>query len=341
MRPLYITEGDPSGISPEIFRKEFPALKKIAKFRPVVFFRSPSKIAYPNFDFALDVDAISKLDAKHKSSSTLSSSQNLYLSDILKSPGIYDACIKIPISSPFTKLNIEIGKPNELTGLSSWICLETSMKWIQKIPGDLITLPLSKEWVIRSGNKKFQGHTEALAKFFGKHTFMLMAGDNWNVIPLTTHIPLKDVSKKLKKVLWQELYESLVASGFFGKNPKIGILGLNPHAGEGGKIGNEESTILMKNLEPLRKQGAKIFGPLSADSTFAFGKKSPYDVILACYHDQGLIPFKMLEGKNGVNITLGLDFLRVSPDHGTAYDIAGKGIADSSSFKKCLEWCHK
>lgn len=208
------------------------------------------------------------------------------------------------------------------------------METQQKTKGDLITLPLSKEWVRRAGISHFRGHTEALAEFYQTETFMMMTGPKWKVIPLTTHIPLKNVAKELSKFPWHSLSLALRKSKF-SKKANLGVLGLNPHAGEGGKIGKEEFTILSQGMEILKKDGWKVEGPIPADSAFLPGSKK-YEILLACYHDQGLIPFKLLEGKKGVNLTLGLDFLRVSPDHGTAFDIAGKGLASPEGLLSCL-----
>jgi len=188
---------------------------------------------------------------------------------------------------------------------------------------------------MRSGVRVFSGHTETLAKLYRKDTFMLMAGKRLNVIPLTTHVPLARVKNSLAKVKIKKLVASVL--NYFGKDVNIGLLGLNPHAGEGGKIGREELEILETFRKEFIRSGLEISKPLPADSAFIGDSWKKYSLFLSCYHDQGLIPFKMIEDKNGINVTLGLDFIRVSPDHGPAYEIAGKGIADPGSLLQCLK----
>lgn len=233
------------------------------------------------------------------------------------------------------KLKLKLGKPSFESGMVAFQSFQRAMELQKATKADLLTLPLSKEWVKKAGYTDFRGHTESLADFFARETFMMMTGPRWKVVPLTTHVPLKDVVTELKRFPWESFARALESSKF-SKKKKIGFLGLNPHAGEGGKIGGEEIEILKPAMEFLSLRGWKVEGPLSADSAFLPGTPK-VDLILACYHDQGLIPFKLLEGKKGINRTLGLDFRRVSPDHGTAFGIAGKGIADPTSVLSCLE----
>ncbi|MBE7411629.1 MAG: 4-hydroxythreonine-4-phosphate dehydrogenase PdxA [Leptospiraceae bacterium] len=236
--------------------------------------------------------------------------------------------------------NIHLGKPSIESGKVSFYSFHLAVQIQKQIGGNLITLPLSKEWVIKSGVRNFRGHTEELSMLYKKPTTMLMYGPTMKVIVLTTHIPLRKVSLELKKIDVLSLINSIKNSTIF-QNPKIALCGLNPHAGEDGKIGTEEKEVLLKIVEKFRTNRMNISEPMPADSLFQSDIRSKYDLILACYHDQGLIPFKSIEGKKGINVTLGLDFLRVSPDHGTAFDIAGKGNADPTSFWECLNFTAK
>ncbi|TGL64216.1 PdxA family dehydrogenase [Leptospira sarikeiensis] len=253
----------------------------------------------------------------------------------ISSPGLYVWRTGLLKSSEVNFL--QIGKPSESSGKAAFSSLQEGVKIQKKIGGNLITLPLSKEWVIQSGIKKFRGHTEYLAESYKRQTYMLMAGKELNVLPLTTHVPLKKVSFYLKKIHLPSLI-SAIRSAPISPKGKIAFLGLNPHAGEGGKVGDEEKKILMPIITKMRKSGLEVTDPISADGAFSETARSKFSLFLACYHDQGLIPFKMWEGKFGVNLTLGLDFIRVSPDHGTAFDIAGQRKADPESFLQCLEW---
>jgi len=310
--PLYITEGDPAGISPELILKESSLLLRLGEKRPVYILKNSFIHEYP---FAR----------------TLSTSE-FYSSLGKVNTGVYSVLVSPSFRG---KVSIAVGNPGIHTGALSFQIFREALKAIQLCMGDLITLPLSKEWVIASGESKFTGHTEELARVFRRKTFMLMYGKTWKVIPLTTHIPFKKVPTALKNIPWEHLLDAVVKSGLFPSGFRTAFLGLNPHAGEGGKLGNEEKEILIPAIKEWSKAGFETVGPLPADS--AFLEKS-FDLALACYHDQGLIPFKILEGRQGINVTLGLPFLRVSPDHGPAYSIAGKGLADSSSFQSCLEF---
>lgn len=346
-RPIFITEGDPSGISSQLIAQEEALLQKISQSHPVFLIRSNTNVAYPfsEYKFTLGEGAGSKvlpnsglyqLDAETYLLSTLNKKYSS-LSKIQKS-----LILRLMNGTQTLDRKITFGKPSISTGRMSYYSLLAGMSLVEKFGGSLITLPLSKEWVIKSGIAKFRGHTEALAEFFHCPSFMLMAGEKWNVIPLTTHIPIRKVSSELKKLAWRNLFQSILDSKLFPKNARIGFMGLNPHAGEGGKVGDEEGKILQPAMNLAKKMGFKVDGPLSADSTFHLRNASEWDILLACYHDQGLIPFKLLEGKKGINLTLGLPFLRVSPDHGPAYNIAAnKGKVDSMSLRQCLEWVQK
>lgn len=330
--PVWITEGDPTGISYDLISASEKDILKTAEKRPVILVQSQRKFApekYINFNEDIFSNALS---------------------------GFYLHCS--PLSAE-NEADMIQGKPDEFSGACAYSSLSEAVRLQKKFGGDIITLPLSKEWVqrsekfyqslnIKSTEKKkilkslklFSGHTEELQRQYKKNTFMLMYSSEISVIPLTTHVPLMQVKNHLKKVQWEKLFSALEKTDLFTEK-RIGVCGLNPHAGEGGKMGTEEIEILIPVIEKFRKKGWKIEGTVPADSIFTKEQIIKYDIILACYHDQGLIPFKHIAGKNGVNTTLGLDFIRVSPDHGTAFDIAGKGIADPASFRACLKLIEK
>lgn len=203
----------------------------------------------------------------------------------------------------------------------------------------LVTAPINKHNV-QSSEFKFPGHTEFLAKLSNvDKALMLMVADGLRVAVVSGHEPLKDVSKNLTKEKItesiQQLNDSLVKD--FGiSRPKIAVMGLNPHAGDKGVIGNEENEIIVPAIGEMKGKGILAFGPYSADGFFGSSIYSEFDGILAMYHDQGLIPFKSLSFGNGVNYTAGLPIVRTSPDHGTGFDIAGKNEASESSFRNAI-----
>ncbi len=307
MKTILLSEGDPTSINYELLFGSQSYLKKLSKQFRIVLIRGNHRLKDQVFSRVEEIPDTFGLFSLHLHS--LSSSEDK---------------------------QIKLGKPSEVSGRTSYRSLLAAIRLQKEIPSShLITLPLSKEWVIKSGVSDFRGHTETLASSYNRPTYMMMSGKNLKVIPLTTHVPLKEVTNELKKVQIKSLISAIKNSKLL-KEPKIGLLGLNPHAGEGGKIGKEEIEILEPLMDAFRKAKLAITGPLSADSAFLKDAKS-FDLYLSCYHDQGLIPFKMIEGKVGVNVTLGLDFIRVSPDHGTAFDIAGKGKADPTGLLSCLK----
>ena len=202
----------------------------------------------------------------------------------------------------------------------------------------LVTAPINKH-NIQSETFKFPGHTDYLNQELDGESLMLMVNDGLRVGLLTDHVAVKDVSEaitpELIKRKIETIYNSLKQDFRIGK-PKIAVLGINPHTGDNGVIGDEDDTVLRPTLEAIKKGGKLVFGPYSADSFFGSDNYKQFDAIIASYHDQGLIPFKTLSFGEGVNYTAGLEKIRTSPDHGTAYEIAGKGIADANSFKKAI-----
>lgn len=202
------------------------------------------------------------------------------------------------------------------------------------------TNPINKQLLLEGAGFAFPGHTEYLASLCNApRPVMMLASPALRVVPVTIHIPLAQVPAALTSALLEETLRVTHAgliSDFGLTSPRIAIAGLNPHAGEGGAMGREEITVIAPVVERLRAEGWDIAGPLSADTLFHAPARARYDVAVCMYHDQALIPIKTIAFDEGVNVTLGLDFVRTSPDHGTAFDIAGRGIADPSSLIAAL-----
>ena len=202
----------------------------------------------------------------------------------------------------------------------------------------LVTAPINK-YNIQSEDFKFPGHTDYLDQQLEGNALMLMVNGNLRVGLLTDHIPVSEVANNLTAELVKKKVETInqtLIRDFNINRPRIAVLGLNPHAGDGGVIGREDDEILRPVIAKMFEKGTLVFGPYPADGFFGSNQYEKFDAVIAAYHDQGLIPFKTLSFGQGVNYTAGLDKIRTSPDHGTAFDIAGKGIADANSFKEAV-----
>jgi 4-hydroxythreonine-4-phosphate dehydrogenase len=202
----------------------------------------------------------------------------------------------------------------------------------------LVTAPISKS-NIQAEDFKFPGHTDYLDQELEGDALMFMIQDNLRVGLLTDHVPLSDVAKHLTEELIRKKIKTINKSliqDFGIRKPKIAVLGLNPHSGDNGVIGDEEDKVIKPTLKKIFDEGTLVFGPFSADGFFGSNQYEKYDAVIATYHDQGLIPFKTLSFGKGVNYTAGLNKVRTSPDHGTAFEIAGKGIADNNSFLEAI-----
>jgi len=202
----------------------------------------------------------------------------------------------------------------------------------------LVTAPINKN-NIQSEDFKFPGHTDFLAQELGGESLMFMVTNSLRVGLLTDHIAVKDVAKAITPKLIRDKVATMEKSlkmDFGIRRPKIALLGINPHSGDSGTIGEEDDKILKPTIAEMFNKGTLVYGPYSADSFFGSDNHKNFDAVLAAYHDQGLIPFKTLSFGKGVNYTAGLDKVRTSPDHGTAYEIAGKGKADEGSFKEAV-----
>lgn len=203
----------------------------------------------------------------------------------------------------------------------------------------LVTAPLSKE-LVQADDFKFPGHTEYLTQEDGaKDSLMFLVAEDLRVGVVTGHIPLKEVSNHVTEESVGRKLELMIKSlkkDFGIKKPRVAVLGLNPHAGENGLLGTEEEKVIIPVINEYKNKGNLVFGPFPADGFFGSTQYSSFDGILAMYHDQGLIPFKNIAFANGVNFTAGLSFIRTSPDHGTAFNIAGKNEADETSMRNAI-----
>ena len=310
MKKIALSPGDPAGIGPEICLKSLQEINNPKDFEligDIDFYRKLSKDLNLNLSFE----------------ETLHTKGSILVKNI--------------------KLDSEVvsGSPNVLNSKYTLdVLLTGSLGAINKEYAALVTGPINKK-IINDYGFEFSGHTEFLADISQtKNVVMLLANSKVKVALLTTHIPLNKVSESVstKKIIEtiKILNENLKRLWKI-KNPKICVLGLNPHAGEGGFMGSEEIEIIEPAINALLSEKISVEGPISADTAFIKEKTSKYDAYLAMFHDQGLPVLKSMGFGDSVNITLGLPFTRISVDHGTAYELAGKNIADPSSFKRSME----
>lgn len=239
------------------------------------------------------------------------------------------------------EVKVELGKPSHESGKAAFDALERAMAEYKEGKFDvLVTAPIHKQ-MIQSESFTFPGHTEYIEQCVGEGSkaLMILANEKLRVALVTGHIPVAKISSVLTQELIQEKLSTFSASlkqDFGIGAPRIAVLALNPHAGDGGVIGTEEETIITPAIKAMREQGVLCFGPYPADGFMGSGAFSRFDGVLAMYHDQGLIPFKVMAMESGVNFTAGLPIIRTSPDHGTAFDIAGKNEASADSFRQAL-----
>lgn len=319
MNNIVFTCGDINGIGPEIVIKTInkiqnPAKRKIIFICPTNVFEHYASITNPEFEFKI-----------HNNFNEIINSKNSII--------IFD------IGS--VKLNI--GKPTKISGQTSSKAIEYSFKLISELENSaVITAPISKVSFDLAGIK-YSGQTEYYADLSKQKKYLMMFLSNkMKAALLTIHVPIKDVStninnEKINNCI--EILESSLHKDFGIKNPEIAILGLNPHSGEEGRIGFEEKEIIIPSLKKIKKHN--VYGPFVPDAFFGNKSYKDYDAIIGMYHDQVLIPFKMLSFDNGVNYTAGLPIIRVSPDHGTAFDIADFGIAKPNSMISAVKWAEK
>ena len=236
-------------------------------------------------------------------------------------------------------INIKLGEPTSDSGKYAFESLEAATNSLAKGEIDvLVTAPINKD-NIQSENFKFPGHTEYLESKLEGESLMILMSENLRIGLITGHIPVSKIAETITPELIKKkvaiLYKTLVQDFAISK-PKIAILGLNPHCGDHGVIGNEDDEVIRPTIAEIQNAGQLVYGPYAADSFFGSENYKNFDAILAMYHDQGLAPFKTLAFGGGVNFTAGLNKVRTSPDHGTAYELAGKGKANINSFKEAV-----
>jgi 4-hydroxythreonine-4-phosphate dehydrogenase len=310
-----ISIGDLNGIGSEVVLKTFEDSRMLELCTPVIFANVKIlSFVRKNFESTVALHGIDRLDQIVLGKVNVF---NLWREGIDLSPGVNDD---------------KVGE----YAVKSFVAATKALK--EGVIDVLVTAPINK-YNIQSESFKFPGHTDYLDQELEGNALMLMVQDNLRVGLLTDHIPLSDVASHLTEELIIKKIETVKQSliqDFSINKPKIAVLGLNPHCGDGGVIGTEDDAILKPALKKIFEKGTLVFGPFAADGFFGSNQYEKYDAIIATYHDQGLIPFKTLSFGNGVNYTAGLNKIRTSPDHGTAYDIAGKGKADYNSFKEAV-----
>lgn len=237
-------------------------------------------------------------------------------------------------------VNVEFGKPSEASGTYAFRSLEAAIKDLKAgVIDAVVTAPINKN-TIQSKDFNFKGHTEYLAHHFDvKEPLMFLVSENLKVAVVAGHIPIKEVSSHLTKdkiISKVKTMNRSLQRDFGIRKPRIAVLGLNPHAGDNGLIGKEELEIIQPAIKSCFDEGMFVYGPYPADGFFGSHGYTKFDAVLAMYHDQGLAPFKALSFSSGVNFTAGLPKVRTSPDHGTAYDIAGKGTANEASIRDAI-----
>ncbi|MDH3697600.1 MAG: 4-hydroxythreonine-4-phosphate dehydrogenase PdxA [Flavobacteriaceae bacterium] len=234
---------------------------------------------------------------------------------------------------------IKFGETTETAGKYALRSLKAAVEALKNKQIDvLVTAPISKS-NIQSEDFKFPGHTDYLAEAFKSESLMFMVTEDFKIGLMTDHVAVKDIAEVITAELVKEKIKKLIVSlqeDFAVRKPKIAVLGINPHSGDNGVIGKEDDEIVKPVIQECLNEGLLVFGPYAADSFFGAGNHQKFDAVLAAYHDQGLIPFKTLSFGKGVNFTAGLPIVRTSPDHGTAFEIAGKGQADAGSFKEAV-----
>ncbi|MDD3772653.1 MAG: 4-hydroxythreonine-4-phosphate dehydrogenase PdxA, partial [Weeksellaceae bacterium] len=235
--------------------------------------------------------------------------------------------------------SIEPGKATSISGQYAFESLEAAAKSVKDGNCDiLVTAPINKK-NIQSDAFNFPGHTEYLGEVWKGKPLMFLVTDTLKVSLVTQHIPLKEVASSIDQTRISEKIKAIEKSlieDFGISRPKIAVLGLNPHSGDNGLLGQEEKDVIIPVIQELYKKGMLVYGPYAADSFFTPKNLQLFDAVLGMYHDQALIPFKTLCFEEGVNYTASLSFVRTSPDHGVAYDIAGKNLADPTSFREAI-----
>ncbi len=313
-----LTCGDPNGIGMETIMKVFSDSRMLDSVTPVIY-------AHPE---------LVKLNKK------ANQLEEFQYTSIQKADEIVHKKVNLVSIVKEYKLNADFGKADKEAGLFSFRSIEMAVNDLAANKVDVIvTAPINKD-TIQSKEFDFPGHTEYLARIAGtEDVLMFLIGPSLRVGVVTGHLPLRQVADVISKErILKKLHlmrESLLKDFGLAK-PRIAVLGLNPHAGDNGLLGTEEKEIIGPAVREAADRGWYVYGPYGADGFFGSGAFRQFDAVLAMYHDQGLAPFKALAFESGVNYTAGLPIVRTSPDHGTGYDIAGKGKADESSLREAV-----
>lgn len=316
---LALTSGDVCGIGPEILVRAFASGKIFRFCKPIVIGQAPP-LEYAIRLVGADID-INRIGGISEASCRRGKIDLIEIKDV-------------------TLRDIKWGRINMAASRLAIRSIETAVSMaLQGYIDGIVTLPVNKKGLEKAG-LPFPGHTEFLASLTRTKDFaMLLMGGRIRVVLVTRHIPLEDVSGSIKK---KEVFKDIIladaACRDLGiKSPRIGVSALNPHAGEEGLLGMEEKREILPAIKSARRMGIEVSGPYPADSLFYYVNRGRFDIVVAMYHDQGLIPLKMLSFEGSVNVTLGLPIVRTSPGHGTAYDIAGKGIASEKAFLEAVK----
>ena len=312
-----ITQGDTNGVGYEVIFKAFadPAILELCT--PIIY-GSPKIAAY------------------HKKALNLETNFTI----INKAEEARDGRLNL-LSGFDDEVKVELGQPSKEAGDAALRALDRAMTDFRAGLYDvLVTAPINKA-TIQSPGFQFPGHTEYIETSVGngQKALMILMNETLSVALVTTHLAIKDISRAITKESIVEkatIFHTTLKRDFRISNPRIAVLALNPHAGDDGLLGSEEKEIISPAIEELAGKGIQAFGPYPADGFFGTGTYYHFDGVLAMYHDQGLAPFKTIALESGVNFTAGLPIIRTSPDHGTAFDIAGQGKADENSMRQAI-----
>ncbi|WP_019669287.1 4-hydroxythreonine-4-phosphate dehydrogenase PdxA [Eudoraea adriatica] len=310
-----ISIGDLNGIGGEVVLKTFEDSRMTDFCTPIIFASNKTISKWKN-DFGIDINYNGVKDAKK----AIAGKVNV---------------VNVWNDNPM----VSYGQATEESGAYALKSLRTAVRALKNNEIDvLVTAPINKK-NIQTEEFNFPGHTDYLASELEGESLMFMVTENLRIGLLTDHLAVKDVPEAITPELIRNkirIMENTLKMDFGIRKPKIALLGINPHSGDNGVIGKEDDEVLKPVIRELSNEGHLVYGPYAADSFFGSEAYRSFDAILAAYHDQGLIPFKTLSFGKGVNFTAGLSKVRTSPDHGTAYEIAGKGEADPASFKEAV-----
>jgi 4-hydroxythreonine-4-phosphate dehydrogenase len=322
-RPLLLTQGDPAGIGPELGLKAWIERDEQA-LPPFAILSDPKFLAHvaQGYGWTVPITVVRPEQVAETFPHAL------------------------PVIPLRGSVSAQPGHPDAASAPSVIESIETAVRLVRAgAASAVVTSPIAKHVLYEAGFRH-PGHTEFLAALASEggggnyHPVMMLWSEQLAVVPVTVHIPLSDVPSALTTdliVLTGQIVAKELKERFGIANPRLALAGLNPHAGENGAMGKEDGSIIVPAAEILRREGIAVAGPLPADTMFHARVRSRYDAALAMYHDQALIPIKTIAFDEAVNVTLGLPFVRTSPDHGTAFDIAGKGIARSDSLMAALK----